>query len=95
MNTEALAKAVKEALKENGIEFNQKEARLVLDTVVEQIVEGTKEHGKVKVAGLGDFSTKAVAEKNGRNPRTGETVVVPAHNKLVVKPAKSFKETVR
>jgi nucleoid DNA-binding protein len=42
-----------------------------------------------------NFSTKEVAAHTGRNPSTGETVEVPAYNRIVVKPSVSLKNAVK
>ena len=38
-------------------------------------------------AGLGTFKPKPVAERTRLNPQTGEPMTVPAHTKVVFKPA--------
>lgn len=41
----------------------------------------------LRISGLGAFSVKDVPERKARNPRTGETIIVPAHKRLAFKPA--------
>ena len=41
------------------------------------------------------FEGKDVAERTGRNPKTGESVVVPAHKAVTVKLSKHFKDAIR
>ena len=41
------------------------------------------------------FSVKDVAARTGRNPKTGETLSIPATKKVATKLSKDFKETVK
>ncbi len=51
-------------------------------------------HGKVKVTGLGIFETRLVKPRRGRNPRTGEELVIPAYTKIRFRPTNSLKESI-
>ena len=66
--------------------------------VVKQLaaaLKGVKEDGtKVKVTGLGTFEIKHRAERQGRNPKTGEVITIKAHSKLAFRPSKTLKEEV-
>ncbi|MEQ1717134.1 MAG: HU family DNA-binding protein [Hyphomicrobium sp.] len=44
------------------------------NTIVEQLTRG----GRVELRGFGSFSTRARKAREGRNPRTGGAVAVPA-----------------
>lgn len=71
------------------------QSEAVLDTVIESIVSTLKRGGEVSIAGLGIFSTKTRAARQARNPRTGETISVPAMRVPKFRPAKALKEAVR
>lgn len=43
---------------------------------------------------FGTFKVKKVPPRKGRNPKTGETIEVPAHEKLSFQPSKEFKTKV-
>ena len=49
---------------------------------VAEIENSLKSDGEVKVTGLGVFQVKDRAQRNGRNPKTGETIVIPAGKKI-------------
>lgn len=54
----------------------------VAETLKEMIVvitEKLKQGEDVSIPKLGIFSVKHMGEKKGRNPRTGESITVPAH----------------
>lgn len=62
------------------------------DQVFSDILSELKINGQATVRGFGTFKVKGMAARTARNPRTGEAVSVPAHNKLTFKPAKTLKE---
>ena len=67
----------------------------VVDTMIESIVEGLKDGEEVSIAGLGIFSTKMRPARTGRNPRTGESIQVPAMRVPKFRPAKALKDSVK
>lgn len=48
----------------------------------------------VDVPGLGKFGTKERAARKGRNPKTGETMDIPAKTVLTFKPSKALRDAV-
>jgi DNA-binding protein HU-beta len=46
---------------------------------------------KVAVSGFGNFDARQVAERMARNPRTGESVVVPARTAARFKASRNLK----
>ena len=71
------------------------DAERAVETVVETIVSALKQGDDVSIAGLGIFKTKTRAARAARNPRTGETVQVPAMRVPKFQPAKALKEAVK
>jgi DNA-binding protein HU-beta len=69
---------------------------------VEQIVNGTLEAiqaalargEEVKLSGFGKFSAKAQAARQGRNPKTGEPIEIPAARRVRFSPGKGLLEAV-
>ena len=49
---------------------------------------------KVQLAGFGSFTVKERKERTGRNPRTKETIVIPASKTLGFAPAKALKDAI-
>jgi DNA-binding protein HU-beta len=66
-----------------------------VDTVVDAIVAGLKKGDEVSIAGLGIFSTKMRPARQGRNPRTGETIQIAAMRVPKFRPAKALKDAVK
>ena len=49
---------------------------------------------KVQLVGFGAFEVKARAERIGRNPKTKESIKIPASKVPVFKPGKALKDAV-
>ena len=65
---------------------------IIVDTVLENIGETLSSNGRVEIRGFGTFSVRHRSARNGRNPRTGEAVVVPAKNVPMFKPGKGVRD---
>ena len=90
MNKQAIVEAV------NGILNTTKvQAEQIVDKVFDSIVASLKKGEEVSVAGLGIFSVKQRAARDARNPRTGETVKVPAMKVPKFRAAKALKDAVK
>lgn len=90
MNKAEIANVVHEKL--GGTKVQAEE---VVETVIDSIVSTLKRGGEVSIAGLGIFSTKTRAARQARNPRTGESISVPAMRVPKFRPAKALKEAVK
>lgn len=71
------------------------QAEEVVDAVLESIIGSLKKGEEVSIAGLGIFSVKTRAARQARNPRTGETLQVPAMKVPKFRAAKALKEAVK
>ena len=71
------------------------EAERAVDTVFSSIEGEMKSGGSVSVAGFGIFEAKLRAKREARNPRTGETVTVPAMRVPKFRAAKALKDAVK
>lgn len=90
MNKQAIVEAVHGVLNTTKVQAEQ-----LVDVVFDSIVASLKKGEEVSVAGLGIFSVKARAARDARNPRTGETVKVPAMNVPKFRAAKALKDAVK
>jgi nucleoid DNA-binding protein len=66
----------------------------LLRILPELIESALARDGELRIAGLGIFKLKWVKARRARNLKTGESVEVPAHNKVVFYPQKGLKEIV-
>jgi DNA-binding protein HU-beta len=63
-----------------------------LDAAVAAISGELAKGGSVALVGFGTFSVKARAAREGRNPRTGETIAIAASNTPSFKAGKALKD---
>ncbi len=63
-----------------------------LDAVMKGIIKGLKSEGKVTITGFLNLATKKKPASKGRNPRTGETVNIPARTAVTIKAGSKLKE---
>lgn len=68
-------------------EMSKKDAREVVDAVVDAIADGLGEDGEVAVSRLGKFRLKERAARRGHNPQTGESIDIAAKTVVTFKPA--------
>lgn len=71
------------------------QAERAVDLVVDSIVGGLKSGEEVSIAGLGIFSTKMRAARQGRNPRTGESIQISAMRTPKFRASKALKDAVK
>lgn len=74
----------------NSIMMTERVVNQVLDTLQRAIVE----YGSLKIQGFGVFEVVDVPERQGRNPRTGESIPIPAHKAVKFRPGKELREAV-
>lgn len=53
-----------------------------VDGVIDIMKDAFKNGRNVYLRGLGSFVIKERKEKTGRNPRTGEVIIIPAHKEV-------------
>ena len=90
MNKQALVQKVQDVL--GG---TKADAERAVDTVFDSITASLKGGDDVSVAGFGIFAAKMRKAREARNPRTGETIQVPAMRVPKFKAAKALKDAVK
>ena len=74
--------------------INKKEADAAISAAINAITAALKEGDKVQLIGFGTFEVKATAEREGRNPKTGETIKIAAAKKPAFTASKALKDEV-
>ncbi len=74
--------------------FDKTTAEKVVTATLTAIVNALKEGKEVRFMGFGSFSVQQSKAREGRNPRTGETIHIAASNKPTFKAGKEFKDAV-
>lgn len=75
-------------------DLSKKDAEKALGAVLDAIVEAVAAGDKVSLVGFGTFEARCRAARTGRNPRTKETITIPASKQPAFKAGKAFKDTV-
>ena len=68
----------------------KKETEQLIDAVLASITEALAKGEKVDLRGFGSFQVSRKKERQGRNPRTGETMTIAARNVAVFKPSREL-----
>lgn len=71
--------------------MNRKDAVAALEIFLDSIKDALKEGEKVSLVGFGTFYVKQKNPRNGRNPRTGQRIQIPAKQIATFKPGKAFR----
>ena len=75
-------------------QLSKKDAEAAITATVEAIAEALTREEKVQLVGFGSFEVKKRAERIGRNPKTKESIKIPASKVPVFKPGKALKDAV-
>ncbi len=70
------ADLVEEIAKDTGL--SKKDTNFVVNMIIENICKALAEGDKVELRGFGSFKVKSRNPRKARNPRTGDSVEVPA-----------------
>ncbi len=72
----------------------RKRAEQVVNLVFDEMTEALVRDERIEIRGFGSFVSKHYDARMGRNPRTGESIPVPAKRAPVFKVGKELKERV-
>jgi DNA-binding protein HU-beta len=70
------------------------EAEKTVDAVFDTITSALKAGDEVRVVGFGTFAVSARAASEGRNPRTGEKMAIPASKQPKFRAGKGLKAAI-
>ena len=75
-------------------ELTKVDTEKALKTFIDTVTEELKNGGKVQLVGFGTFEVVERAERQGRNPKTGESITIPASKSPKFKAGKALKDIV-
>lgn len=87
MNRQELISAMSERA-----EISKKDADTALKAFTDVITEELKKSGKIQLVGFGTFEVTERAERMGRNPKTGESMLIKSSKLPRFKAGKSLKD---
>ena len=74
--------------------LSKKAAEAAVNATLSAITEGLKSDEKVQLVGFGSFEVKKRAARIGRNPKTKESIEIPASVVPVFKAGKALKDSI-
>lgn len=81
-----------ERVSEQVTTITKRQAEVVVNTIFNSIRNSLQKGDKTEIRGFGSFRLRARRMKEGRNPKTGATVAVPAKRVPFFKAGKELKE---
>lgn len=81
---------VAEVAAQSGL--SRTDAAKAVDAVFDVITASLRKDEEVRLVGFGAFSASKREQSEGRNPRTGETIVIPASRQPKFKAGKGLKD---
>jgi len=78
----------------DAADISKADAAKAVDAVVDGITDALKKGDEVRLVGFGTFAVAARAATEGRNPRTGEKISIPASKQPKFKAGKALKDAV-
>ncbi len=88
MNKNELVAAVAEAA-----DLSKADAGRAVDSMLDCVTNALKSGDEVRLVGFGTFSVSERAASEGRNPRTGEKINIPASKLPKFRPGKGLKDS--
>ncbi|HDR7494923.1 TPA: HU family DNA-binding protein [Bacillus cereus] len=83
---------IQKVASETGLKRPQ--ASLAVDTVLESIQQALQNGDNVQLIGFGTFEVRERAAREGRNPNTGESLIIPAKKAPAFKAGKQLKKAI-
>lgn len=74
--------------------LTKSQTETILDATIDAIQKAVSSGEEVKIVGFGTFDRASRKQRNGRNPKTGSTIVIPASRVPRFRPGKEFKALV-
>ncbi|MDG5498854.1 integration host factor subunit beta [Marinobacter sp. BGYM27] len=75
-------------------QLSVKDVELAVKTIIEHMSQSLAEGHRIEIRGFGSFSLHHRAARTGRNPKTGDSVKLPAKFVPHFKPGKELREQV-
>ena len=75
-------------------ELTKKHSEVIVNTVFDSIIDALRKDEKIELRGFGSFRIRQRRSRQGRNPKTGDKVDVPAKRIPYFKPGKELKELI-
>ena len=81
----ALTKAILTDTLTDGIGFNKRESKELVESFFLQLNDTLAAGEEIKLSGFGNFNLRDKSERTGRNPKTGKEAVIEARRVVTFK----------
>ncbi len=78
----------------NEADMTKKDAEQLVEIIFDTIISTLNKGEKIELRGFGSFRLRERNSRKGRNPKTGESVEIPAKRVAYFKPGKELKEVI-
>ena len=95
LETPALTKAHLADLLFEHIGLNKRESKDMVEAFFALIADRLVEGQDVKISGFGNFQIRTKAPRPGRNPRTGEAILIEARRVVTFHASQKLKEQIQ
>ena len=76
------------------VQLTKKDADKAVSALIETVTDALKNGDKIQLVGFGTFEVRERPERTGRNPRTKETITIPATKVPAFKAGQGFKAAI-
>lgn len=83
-----------EAVSSKVATFTRKDVEIIIDTLFQSMSDNLASGGKVEIRGFGSFKIKDRNGRQGRNPKSGETISVKPKRVPFFKAGKEIRERI-
>ncbi len=83
-----------ERVAEQTAHISQRDAEIVVNRIFTSMTEALKRGERIEIRGFGTFQVKVREAREGRNPKTGEDVHIPAMRRAFFKVGQELKDRV-
>jgi integration host factor beta subunit len=83
-----------ESVAEKTPHISKKDTEVVVNTIFDAMTDALRRGERIEIRGFGSFQVKVREARDGRNPKTGEMVNIPAKRTPFFKVGKELKEMV-
>ncbi|MDT7880143.1 MAG: HU family DNA-binding protein [Candidatus Hydrothermia bacterium] len=87
------AQLINEVAKRSGI--TKKDAKAAVDAVFSAIKDALAKGQRVRLIGFGTFEVRKRNQRRGKNPKTGQTITIPARKVPAFKASSELKKVVK
>ena len=78
-----------------NLTIKKQDAKNIVESFFKEVGHALEYGEKVKLSGFGNFSLRLKKARPGRNPKTGESILITPRRVVVFKPGKQLKHRIR